>query len=307
MNVIDSSAWLEYFAAGPNASSFTGAIENTVELIVPTISIYEVFKRILQQRKRMILLTLVVLLYTSCTSNHSVVQDNDAIINNYIKTTDMQYFVSNYIAPSSIYFTVSEFKDISSDNSVYYYYHTLNRDNLVIFVIDKYMPFKRVIERNSQVISDASLRLLKNTICYFDKDGRSNILKYDIDQKSPFEYTLSSKKISIEEFGNFDFLNVIKIHNSISLISKTINNEEKEVLEILGNGYRRFKRKESIETITNFETMEIYMKDIGLYYSDEVFHYPQREGVVYRRKIEVEELKKLLNESRMPFYYNNEP
>ena len=50
MNVIDSSAWLEYFAAGENAGFFAAAIENTAELIVPTLSLYEVFKRILQQR-----------------------------------------------------------------------------------------------------------------------------------------------------------------------------------------------------------------------------------------------------------------
>ncbi len=50
MNVIDSSAWLEYVAAGPNASFFAEAIESTSELIVPTISLYEVFKRIVQQR-----------------------------------------------------------------------------------------------------------------------------------------------------------------------------------------------------------------------------------------------------------------
>lgn len=50
MNVVDSSAWLEYFADGPNADAFARAIEKTSELIVPTISIYEVFKRVLQQR-----------------------------------------------------------------------------------------------------------------------------------------------------------------------------------------------------------------------------------------------------------------
>ena len=50
MNVIDSSAWLEYFAAGENASFFAAAIENTAELLVPSLSLYEVFKRILQQR-----------------------------------------------------------------------------------------------------------------------------------------------------------------------------------------------------------------------------------------------------------------
>jgi predicted nucleic acid-binding protein len=50
MNVVDSSAWLEYFANGPNASFFAGPIEETDELFVPSLTIYEVFKRVLQQR-----------------------------------------------------------------------------------------------------------------------------------------------------------------------------------------------------------------------------------------------------------------
>ncbi len=50
MNVVDSSAWLEYFADGPNAGFFAPAIEATEELIVPSIALLEVFKRLLQQR-----------------------------------------------------------------------------------------------------------------------------------------------------------------------------------------------------------------------------------------------------------------
>ena len=50
MNVVDSSGWLEYFADGPNADFFAPAVEQMSELIVPTISVYEVFKRVLQQR-----------------------------------------------------------------------------------------------------------------------------------------------------------------------------------------------------------------------------------------------------------------
>jgi len=50
MNVVDSSAWLEYFANGPNASFFAPTIERTADLAVPSLSLYEVFKRILQQR-----------------------------------------------------------------------------------------------------------------------------------------------------------------------------------------------------------------------------------------------------------------
>lgn len=50
MNVVDSSGWLEYFADGPNADFFAPAVEETAELIVPTLSLYKVFKRVLQQR-----------------------------------------------------------------------------------------------------------------------------------------------------------------------------------------------------------------------------------------------------------------
>ncbi len=50
MNVVDSSAWLEYFANGPNAEFFAQPIENVEELVVPAIVLYEVFKRLSQQR-----------------------------------------------------------------------------------------------------------------------------------------------------------------------------------------------------------------------------------------------------------------
>lgn len=50
MNIVDSCGWLEYLADGPNADFFAPPIENAAELLVPSVSIYEVFKRILQQR-----------------------------------------------------------------------------------------------------------------------------------------------------------------------------------------------------------------------------------------------------------------
>jgi predicted nucleic acid-binding protein len=50
VNVVDSSGWLEYFADGSNAAFFAPAIEATRELLVPTLSLYEVFRRVLQQR-----------------------------------------------------------------------------------------------------------------------------------------------------------------------------------------------------------------------------------------------------------------
>jgi len=49
MNIVDSSGWLEYFAEGGNADFFAPAIEDTENLLVPVICMYEVFKKLLQQ------------------------------------------------------------------------------------------------------------------------------------------------------------------------------------------------------------------------------------------------------------------
>ena len=47
MNLVDSSGWVEYFTDSPYAAFFAPAIENEKQLIVPSISIYEVFKKLL--------------------------------------------------------------------------------------------------------------------------------------------------------------------------------------------------------------------------------------------------------------------
>jgi predicted nucleic acid-binding protein len=49
-NVVDSSAWLEYFAGGPSADRFSAAIESVERLIVPSICLLEVFKVVFRQR-----------------------------------------------------------------------------------------------------------------------------------------------------------------------------------------------------------------------------------------------------------------
>lgn len=50
MNVVDSSGWLAYFANDTNAAKFAPIIQATDSLLIPTICMYEVFKRILIQR-----------------------------------------------------------------------------------------------------------------------------------------------------------------------------------------------------------------------------------------------------------------
>jgi predicted nucleic acid-binding protein len=49
-NVVDSSGWIEYFAEEGNADFFTRAIRDIDNLLVPSICIYEVFKRILREK-----------------------------------------------------------------------------------------------------------------------------------------------------------------------------------------------------------------------------------------------------------------
>jgi uncharacterized protein with PIN domain len=52
LNIVDSSGWLELFVDGRNAKFFAQPIESASELLVPTISLYEVCKRISQLRGR---------------------------------------------------------------------------------------------------------------------------------------------------------------------------------------------------------------------------------------------------------------
>ena len=49
MNIVDSSGWLAYFADEPNAKFFLAAFNDPASLVVPTVTIYEVFKVILRE------------------------------------------------------------------------------------------------------------------------------------------------------------------------------------------------------------------------------------------------------------------
>ncbi len=49
MNLVDSSGWLAYFADEPNAKHFRAPLSDPASLVVPTITIYEVFKVVLRE------------------------------------------------------------------------------------------------------------------------------------------------------------------------------------------------------------------------------------------------------------------
>ena len=50
MNVVDSSAWMAYFANERHANLFAEPIEDPEHLLVPSVTLTEVFKGILRQR-----------------------------------------------------------------------------------------------------------------------------------------------------------------------------------------------------------------------------------------------------------------
>jgi predicted nucleic acid-binding protein len=49
MNIVDSSGWLAYFADEPNAERFLAPLSDSALLVVPTVTIYEVFKVIFRE------------------------------------------------------------------------------------------------------------------------------------------------------------------------------------------------------------------------------------------------------------------
>jgi toxin FitB len=51
MNIVDSSGWLAYFADEPNAKHFLVPLTDTGALVVPTVTIYEVFKVVLREAR----------------------------------------------------------------------------------------------------------------------------------------------------------------------------------------------------------------------------------------------------------------
>jgi predicted nucleic acid-binding protein len=49
VNIVDSSGWLAFFSDEPNAKHFLTPLNDTASLVVPTVTIYEVFKVVLRE------------------------------------------------------------------------------------------------------------------------------------------------------------------------------------------------------------------------------------------------------------------
>jgi predicted nucleic acid-binding protein len=52
VNVVDSSGWIEYLVDGPDAAFFREPLLDSGALVVPSISVFEVYRYVLRQRGR---------------------------------------------------------------------------------------------------------------------------------------------------------------------------------------------------------------------------------------------------------------
>lgn len=97
MNLVDSSGWLEYFTDGKNAKTFSPIIENTEELIVSVINIYEVYKKIITEKDERSALQAISIMHQS-----EVIDINFAIA---LEASKISYNNKLPMADSLIYVT----------------------------------------------------------------------------------------------------------------------------------------------------------------------------------------------------------
>jgi len=102
MNLVDSSGWLEYFADGKNAKYFAPVIEKTNKLLVSSINLYEVFKKVLQVKDEKHALQAIGLMQQA-----KVIQIDSTIAINAAK---FSYEKKIPMADSLIYITARKFK-----------------------------------------------------------------------------------------------------------------------------------------------------------------------------------------------------
>ena len=100
MNLVDSSGWLEYLADSKNAKLFAPAIEKTDELMVSTINIYEVYKKILLEKDENLAIQVIGLMQQA-----KVIVVNSSIA---IQAAKLSYEQKIPMADSIIYITAKQ-------------------------------------------------------------------------------------------------------------------------------------------------------------------------------------------------------
>lgn len=115
MNIVDSSGWLEYFADAPNAPFFSRPLLKVADLVVPTITIYEVFKVVLRQRTESEALQAIALMQqgsvADLTSNISITAAKLSI-EHHLPMADSIILATGQIYGATIWTQDADFKDI---------------------------------------------------------------------------------------------------------------------------------------------------------------------------------------------------
>lgn len=100
-SLVDTSGWLEYMTNGPLSDLFAPAIENTYQLVVPTISVLEVFRWVLRERGESDALQATAMM------QQGIVVDLDAAL--ALKAAKLGNTLKLPLADSVIYATAREF------------------------------------------------------------------------------------------------------------------------------------------------------------------------------------------------------
>lgn len=116
MNIVDSSGWLEYFSDGPNCTYFAIPLQETADLVVPTITIYEVFKVVCRQRNESDALQAIALMQqghvVDLTSNISIMAAKISI-DHHLPMADSIILATARIYGATIWTQDSDFKEIN--------------------------------------------------------------------------------------------------------------------------------------------------------------------------------------------------
>ncbi len=100
MNLVDSSGWLEYLADSKNAKLFAPAIEKTDELVISTINLYEVYKKILLEKDENFAIQVIGLMQQA-----KIIEVNSSIA---IQSAKLSYEQKIPMADSLIYITAKQ-------------------------------------------------------------------------------------------------------------------------------------------------------------------------------------------------------
>ena len=115
MNLVDSSGWLEYFANSKNADFFAAAIEDIEHLIVSTINLYEVYKKIFQQRDENSALQAIALMHqgkvVDVDSSISLLSAKQSI-DLKLPMADSIILTTAHVFSATLWTQDSDFKDI---------------------------------------------------------------------------------------------------------------------------------------------------------------------------------------------------